>query len=188
MTTEDMLDSLHTLNYTASVNQRYHQVLAKKWSRIDRVVRIGVGFSAAASVVVSFSGPVLISSAVSVVGLLAAIALNVFPLLETQLQYHDLFRRWKDLLMDVEELELVVKRAPKGKAPTYVIERYTSLLAKRHQIEVDEPAPDRSLLRVAQEEENLYRYNVRSYEEVMSKMRQAPASSKASKPEAVAQA
>jgi len=158
MTNDQLLDDLHAIQYTACINQRYNQRLASHRDVWDRIIKIAVGVASVAGLVLTFTGPNAAEIAIGVVSLIAAITLNIVPVSDWAQHYRMLFAHWTDLRSETEEIQLEIGLdAGSDPASEFYIRRLISLKSRRHDIEVDEAAPNRRLLEECQRHENKFR-------------------------------
>ncbi len=170
MTNEQCAAKLYDVRFTAGFNQRYHQICEWRYGIADKSVRIAVGVLAIASLVATaMRGGWLAdhSLGVSVIALIAAIILNVIPLGEREKFHGELFHRWTDLRKDAE-LQLVRVDAAKEMdvADDHICERLRELIARCNDIDAQEPAPFRKLLRRCEDDERESEWGVRTTKEV----------------------
>lgn len=171
MKIEELKDAVYALSFTAGMNQRYHQRRESFWIRWDRAAKIAVG-------IVSFAGAVLTGATVTetsaavgwwslVVTIFAAclaVLINVLPFGDWARAHTDFLRRWSDLRIDVDTLDVRVSEATTELPGTGdSISRYQELLAKKNAINALEPTPKSSLLDDCWEDENEFRTGIRHY-------------------------
>jgi len=119
MTPKDFLDKQLYLSMGAGTSQRIHQDAAALWTRRDRISKIVVAALAVTSLCLSVwsaavSSPSLtaVSIAISAIGALAAITLNVLPFGDWASQHNALYQRWSDLRADVDALIFDIRGDP----------------------------------------------------------------------------
>ena len=160
MTAQEYREKLHELIVTCGFNTRYHQVLAQRWKRWDRNIRILVGALAAFGLLFSVPGFEchpwwgLVTAFLS---LIAAVALNILPVGDWEKAHGELFRLWVDLRRDVanEKFRASEVGEDEGKAAPKLVDRLCELDQKSHSLDAQEPAPERELLIRCQREEEL---------------------------------
>ena len=164
----ELMDRTHELQYIASVNEKYHRIHADGVIRLDKYTRIGIAIATISCVVSIPFAPYGIVTATSIVVLLLAV-LFLTSSLDWRIRSDDLYCRWTELRIGVEEIFLLLNRHSTdegGYAPADLVRRHEILVTRRHAIERDEPAPNMKQLLKAQHDENYRRYGVRTYEEV----------------------
>ena len=143
MDREEFLDRLYEVKFTAGMNQRYHQILAQKWYRLDCGFKIATGLVATLACISAFaSGWTIFSQVTAIVAAILAVSLNVLPFGEWRQIHLDIFRRWSDLLEDAEVFDISIP----DKIAKAQIDRLESLTAKMHRINAVEPKANQQLL------------------------------------------
>jgi len=181
LTRQQLEGDLYELTFIASVNQRYHQLLRRRFTIAERSVRIVIGIIACISLALSIAaGPWVPATAASSVyisipaiiasffGLVAAFILNIVPIDKYERTHDTLFRRWTSLQRDARELDLRLAQTTDQQQDELrsIANAYRSLVRRMHEIEIDEPAPYRRLLLRCHEDENERHWGVRTNAEV----------------------
>lgn len=183
MTRAELIAKLKELEGYASINQRYHQAMADRWGRRDRALKITLGFLTVFGFAISVAPPSSMNAAESwtpwvlwfgglVLGflsLLAAVALNVAPMVSIERAHAAAFARWTYLFQDITTLRANVDLV-KDSELRWLAKRVPELTAKISEIEREESAPDEVLMLKCQEDENEYRWGagIRTHEQVIA--------------------
>ena len=168
MNTNELLNTIHELQYTSCVNQRYHQAQAARCLFFQRILRSGVALGTIISFSMLASDPLPVWSVCTAVclALMIGVVFGVIP--NRARRFQDLFRRWTELRRDAEALDLYVTESIELNGQAIGATQWlNSLVSRRHSIEENEVAPDESLLQKAQGDENYSRFGQRSYKDVL---------------------
>jgi len=161
MTNDDALEQLWRIEVEASISKRYHQFFHSRHSWCDRFVRITVGFLSVFGLVFTLSPSIenkWIPISVAVLGVFAAIVLNIVPFGEWSRNSEDFARRWTQLSADAEAWgSLLRSERNDGNAHKYVENAVQRMIQKQNELEGSEPSPDRKRLEQCQAEEHQYR-------------------------------
>src|SRR5260370_25508840 len=94
MTKKELSTRYRDLDVTCGINQRYHQLLQWRFTWLDRIMKIAVGFLAALGFWFAIADRAPWGFIVGLVSLFAALALNVIQFGEWDKDHLDLFRQW----------------------------------------------------------------------------------------------
>lgn len=142
-------DKLHEQKVTAEVNQRYHQLLARRWERWDRAAKIAVAILGTVALLSSFlpAHHAWAGVALGAAGVVAAVALNVVPLGDWRCAHGEMFRSWGELVQSAEQLEFRARKLGEdATVPGPLFERLEEVASRSYQLDATESAPDAALL------------------------------------------
>jgi len=160
MTPQELRDKVYEVRYTSEMNQLYHQRTAHKWWLWDKAVKIVVCLLAVFALVAAITadfGEFYRATEIGLAALaaIAAVILNVIPVGEWEAHSSELFRAWSDLRTCAELLEVKLQDYPDDRdVESWLIDRYSELLSKQHQLNAEESAANRTLLLRCQEDVN----------------------------------
>jgi hypothetical protein len=162
MKKKELQHRYYLLNVTCGINQRYHNLLQWRFSWLDRILKIAVGFLATFGLILACPGmdwPPL-GLVVAFISLVVAIALNVIPVGEWDKRHLDLFRQWSTLRKEAE-VDWNKTDDIEGEDPeitkTYR-DRIIEITNREHDLHAAEPSAWRKLLARCQEDENESRF------------------------------
>lgn len=148
MTKKEFAAEQYRISFIAGMNQCYHQRMACRWGRCDRVVRITVGLLAVVSLILAVNPPTgdastQISIGVAIVGMIAAVVLNITSFGDWQRDHASLFRAWTELREEIDSLANAATSTPVSDDLCHWV---TRLGSKVHRIVGAEPAAWKSVL------------------------------------------
>jgi hypothetical protein len=143
MSPEEFRNKQLYISMGAGTSQRVHQDLADRWTRWDRIAKATMAAIAVVGLWISLESTkpewawlASYSTTLSVVGLIAAIALNLLPFGDWAMRHISLYQRWCDMREDVDSLQYDIK---KGEPSASLVKRLKELDAKYHRICASEP-------------------------------------------------
>lgn len=139
---------LHSLFFSAAMNQRYHQALAWWWDFADRVVRIAVSVVATFGLLFAALGGRWTGAGlcIATIALILAILLNIVPFADTRHFYADLYRRWSDLRVQIDSLGIKITRCSEAEIPEPLLDRIEDVQRQKALILGSETAAWQGLL------------------------------------------
>ena len=175
MKAKELLEKTHELDYTASINSRYHQFLVDRYEFLDIIQRLLAAISSTGALAAMFAGYNVLATilwAVTVASTLAGA--DTLPIAKNW-RLHCLAKRcWFNLRTELTSLQLRIKEAV-GDEPLDSCDLnqtfrdwYGTLMIQRHNIEQREPPPATWLLDQCQRSENVSRYGKATYEEIVA--------------------
>jgi len=150
---------MRDVKYTAGMNARYHQNCEDWFDWWDKAIRVAVAGLAVFGLVLAVPGldkdwpganiPWW-GLVVAILSMVAAVALNVIPVVEKAKFHGEMFRAWSELR---KEAVLEEHKTCDG-SKDHHIDRLAELISKMESLNAREPFPDSELLEKCQEDEN----------------------------------
>jgi hypothetical protein len=156
MTKDEYCKRLRNVVFTCTANQRYHQILERRWTFLDRAIRIIVGVLAIVGAIIAVPSLDLPKSGfiIGIISVVAAVILNVLPVGDWAKTHGEMFRLWSELRKDAAQEEHKACDVCETNVPDAMSDRLCELVGKMESLNADEPAPFKKLLIRCFEDEN----------------------------------